>query len=344
MTLLLFCLAAIDGNVVLLDAGINTKNLADDHFQVTADGNLLMHDIKNLYAFTPEGKQLLKIVMPEKYLINSFCFVPNLQVYAVSTIKLKDESGPRHRTFFYDEQGHYLGLGYDAEGNELDKAYRQLLVDGDRVFVNIWSPDYGQKTNPAMLTEARLVPFKDGYQFDLFGPNFSPMWEETKQFSQNFKLRWVVEKPGVYDQLFVMNQLQSEVGIYYFASNKINEEEYVALKLKDRVDKAIFPREHDDTRWIFSFSKNTGFYNFEDGFLVGYSVPFANYNFSSDVPWDPDERPFSLYLQPVSMNFEITQHVKKFDQAYLAGVYHDAAYVVEIGSEDHRCRLIRVTF
>jgi hypothetical protein len=235
-----------------------------------------------------------------------------------------------------------LGLAYDEEGNVLDRAYRQIIANGDRLFLNAWSEDYGQKFNPPMLTEVRLVPYKGGFQFDKVGPNFDPMWEETKQFSQNFKLRWVVEKPGEYDKLFVMNQLQSELSIYFFSRNKVQDEEYVALPLKDYTRSSIFPRSEEENRWLFSFSRNTGFYSFGDGFLVGYTVPRLDYDYKSKEEWNNDERPFNLYLQPIARTFEVIQERKIFEKAYLAGVYLDTAYVIE--ANDNKCRLIKVKF
>jgi hypothetical protein len=88
----------VDGVSVALESTIQTQNIAEDHFQVTTDGKIVIHDIVSLYTFSSEGALELNIPMPENYLINTFCFVPLYRVYAISAINRIDSN--QNRTFF----------------------------------------------------------------------------------------------------------------------------------------------------------------------------------------------------------------------------------------------------
>ena len=300
-----------------------------------AQKKILVNDDTSIYGFDLDGTLSFQLTIDDGWIVASFGFVPSHRVYAVCINKRGEE---RWEFRFFDEEGGYLGPGYNKVGsNEL--YYRQIIACADKVFLNKYDYKHINSDNTPILQEAKLEPYQDGFVFQLVGDAFSTQLVESRGFGANFKKRWLVPDQN---NLYVVDQLQPRAWVFNTdgGRSQYKRDKHRPISLSKSTSYFEFFAGEDSQenrqKWFHSFTKVTGFYRFGDGFLISYTRPNREHAWYA---FEPEEvktgaAPFVLCLQRVDQNFEQVGENVEWSGAHMIGAQGKTAYIAVPGREN----------
>ena len=308
----------------------NTRAFNSTRFVFIASENLFMvNDGSAVYIFRPmESEPTQKLKMPDKWMAGAgIGWIPGDRLYAVTGYNpdnIHAKKTPTHRVFFFTENGQPLVEASTPEWNYV----RQFIPVDSRLFLNNWERHMEVDEEPPVLREVVLNPEESGYAFKELGIPFSRQFAEARAFNNNFKMRWIVDDKSK-NQLIVADELQPRLWIYQDtgASNYV-ELEHVDINLEHRSLPYRWKSE-DETfdQWYYSFSTTTGFYNFEDGYVISYTIPVRN---SEKYSKNSQNITFVLCLARLDGQFKRIGKTLQMPDQYMLGAGNHSCYILDV--------------
>jgi len=340
--------------------------LAEHFMAANATQTLLVNEDTALQVFNLQGEKLASINGKEsKFRIANFAALAQDNIaYAVCFFDQasKGKGSPRWETWLYDQSGSKLGQIVDSSNQEDPENFyiRELITAGGQLFANSGQLPTEDETNPPLLQKVQLMPIESNqYELQPLGKPFSAQLAETASFKAQFKRRWVL--PGLDpEKILVLDQLQPR--IWPFSANQFDPDSFDRLDNPEplKFENRIFPFEYfnphkyrEETRkkaqgslsptqaawfeWLYSFSQNTGFWQFGEGYLLAYTVPLPELQkdqlISQEVKPREVWRQFGLMLQRLDENFVRQGAPKAYIGRHCMGVIDDIVYLVKPGQQ-----------